>query len=147
MWAFFHPNNRPSYLKWAGRRAEEGPRSSYICCLSWCLSHGLRAARDLRCLSCSKGGGERRERGKKGKRGNEDDGTGVEFTLPAGRTRYWCDESPVLLWKSWGKAGDIWSGWRQMGLLKEKKQPLSDFKLFIVPFGMLHKDKTWCLML
>lgn len=42
-----------------------------------------------------------------GKRGNEDDGTGVEFTLPAGRARYWCDESPVLLWMSGGNAGDI----------------------------------------
>lgn len=49
-----------------------------------------------------KGGGERRERGEKGKRENEDDGTGVEFTLPAGRACYWCDESPALFWKSGG---------------------------------------------
>lgn len=33
-----------------------------------------------------------------------------------------------------------WAYWK-------KQQPSSDFKLFIVPFGMLLKDKMWCLML
>lgn len=47
--------------------------------------------------------GEGRE-GREGERGNQDDGTGVEFTHPAARARYWRDESLVLL-KSRGGLG------------------------------------------
>lgn len=48
----------------------------------------------------------KKRRGEEGREwwreGGEDDGTGVEFTHPAGRARYWCDESLVLLWKTEG---------------------------------------------
>lgn len=49
--------------------------------------------------------------------------------------------------EEWGECWWYMIRMKANGPIEKKKQPSSDFKLFIVPFGMLHKDKTWCLML
>lgn len=65
---------------------------SAFCCTVWNQT-GFSALQALQ-----KGRGEKGERGE----GRGDDGTGVEFTHPAGRALCWRDESLVLLWKTWG---------------------------------------------
>lgn len=146
MSAFIHPNNRTSYLKRAGWRAEEGPRSSpsaawAAACRTVWEQPGISA------LRAAQKGEEREGRG--GRRGRG----GTRMT-----GQVWNLHSPLVVHAigmmshphCCGRVGGMlviydpdegkWAYWK-------KKWPSSDFKLFIVPFGMLHKDKTWCLML
>lgn len=130
MRAFVHLIIRKSYLKRAGGSTEEGPPSSHICCLICFLLHRLKPDRVLCSSSSSKG------EGREGREGREDDGTGVEFTHPAGRARYWCDESLVLLWKT--------GGMLVIFDLDEGKCDclLSQDVFEYIKFGMLSKDKV-----